>query len=364
MPRLPRMGAFGVGITLLTLFATSARSDDEPPRETVIPEIYRHTSVRRQEYGIGPRSYWIFEPADPTPERAPVVAFHHGWLAVNPAAYGAWIEHLARSGRIVIFPRYQNEWNTNPTEFLPNALAAVRDALDVLETSPKHTRPDRDRFALIGHSAGGNIAAQMAALAHEQGLPQPRAVIVLLPGEVVPSREPSLDRIPATTLLVVAVAEDDRVVGDERARQIFTEASAIPPSRKKFVLYRTDLHGSPRLIADHTSPTGAFRGFDTGDGVLRAFQMNRAEINAFDRCGYWRLADITLAAAFAGLTLDQATNHGELFRHLGYWSDGRIVTQPIVGDDLMAIPRVIPPNGLRLIKWTIDPVAAASSGSK
>jgi acetyl esterase/lipase len=358
------MGAFGAGIALLTAFVAAAVADDEPPTEATIPEFYVHKTVRRQEYGTGPRSYWIFEPADPTPARAPVVAFHHGWLAVNPAAYGAWIDHLVRRGSIVIFPRYQNDWNTKPADFLPNALAAVRDALDVLETSPKHTRPDRDRFALIGHSAGGNLAAQIAALAGTHGLPQPRAVIAILPGEVVPCREPSLAEIPATTLLVVAAAEDDRVVGDERARQIFTEAGAIPPSRKKYVLYRTDLHGSPRLIADHTSPTGAYRGFDTGDGVLRAFQMNRAEINAFDRSGYWRLADITLAAAFAGLTLDEATDHGETFRHLGYWSDGRIVTQPIVGDDLATIPRVIPPNGLRLIKWTIDPVAAAPAETK
>ena len=66
--------------------------------------------------------------------------------------------------------------------------------------------------------------------------------------------------------------------------------------------------------------------------------------------GFWRLADLTLEAGFSGKTLDEATDRGELFRHLGYWSDGRAVTRPIVGDDLSAIPRVFPTNGLRLIK--------------
>ena len=90
------------------------------------------------------------------------------------------------SGRIVIAPRYQRDWSTPPANFLPNGLVAVRDALDVLATSPAHVRPDRSKFALIGHSAGGNLAAQMAAVAAEADLPEPRAVIAIFPGEVLP----------------------------------------------------------------------------------------------------------------------------------------------------------------------------------
>jgi acetyl esterase/lipase len=311
--------------------------------------------VRRDEFGWGARSYWLFEPAEPKPERAPVIVFNHGWLAVNPGAYGAWIDHLVRSGSVVIYPRYQADMLTLPADFLPNALAAVTDALDVLETAPGHVRPDRNRFALIGHSAGGNLAAQMAAVAAAEHLPKPRAVIAMMPGEVQPSREPSLATIPADTLLVVAAAEDDRVVGDVRARQIFTQAAAVPPRNKKYLFYRTDLHGTPRLVAHHLSPTAAYPRFDSGDGFLRGFQMNQAEVNALDRAGFWRLADVTLRAAFAGRTLDEATDRGALFRHLGYWSDGRPVTGPLVGDDLAQMPRVFPTNGLRLFQWLPDP---------
>ena len=53
--------------------------------------------------------------------------------------------------------------------------------------------------------------------------------------------------------------------------------------------------------------------------------MAQAEVNAFDPAGFWRIADLTLEAAFAGKTLDEATDKGEAFRHLGYWSDGRPV---------------------------------------
>jgi len=347
MPRLPRIGTVWLSIAATASLGVATAADAPKSSRAPRPE-YPHKSMTRQEHGVGARSYWLFEPAGPTPERAPVVVFHHGWLAWNPGVYGAWIEHLVRCGRVVIFPRYQDDWTTKPVDFLAYTVEAVRDAFDVLETAPGHVRPDRDRFALIGHSAGGNLAALLAA-SRDVGLPCPRAVVVLMPGEVLAVREPVLEQIPATTLLVVVAAEDDLVVGDLRARQIFAEATSIPSSRKKYVLYRTDRHGHPRLVADHLAPTASFHDLDTGDGPFHSFKMGLGETNALDHSGFWRLADITFEAGFSGATLDEATSNGELFRHLGYWSDGHAVARPIVGDDLSAIPRVLPTNGLRLI---------------
>ena len=335
----------------LALSAAVALSSPHSASSAEPPVSYPHRSVRRVELGEGPRSYWLFEPADPTPATAPVVVFNHGWFAVNPGVYGAWISHLVRKGRIVIAPRYQRDWATPPANFLPNGLIAVRDALDVLSTSPAHVRPDRSRFAIMGHSAGGNLAAQMAAVAAEADLPTPRAVISVFPGEVLPSRKPDLANVPASTLLVVFAGENDVVVGDQRARQIFAETTAIPLDRKKFILYRSDLRGYPHFRADHLAPTGAHISFDTRDGLLPGAQMAQAEVNAFDTVGFWRITDMTLEAAFAGRTLDEATDKGEAFRHLGYWSDGRPVLPPIVGDDLDLIPRVFPRAGIKLIGW-------------
>ena len=315
----------------------------EPPTSPSYP----HKSVKQTELGEGPRSYWLFEPAEPTPEVAPVVVFNHGWFAVNPAVYGAWIEHMTRRGRIVIAPRYQRDLLTPPANFLPNGLIAVRDALDVLSTSQTHVRPDRTKFALMGHSAGGNLSAQMAAVAAEADLPEPKAVIAIMPGEVLSSKRPDLANIPAKTLLVVVAGQKDLVVGDQRAREIFTNATAIPSDRKKFVLYRSDLRGTPQFRADHLAPTGLQSRFDSGDGLFHSAQMAQCEVNALDRSGFWRLADITLDAAFAGQTLDEATNRGDAFRHLGYWSDGRPVLPAIVSDDLSTVPRVFPAAGIK-----------------
>jgi len=346
-------------LTMLPLMVPTRADEDEVCRSAVSGRpaqagpIYAHRMVMRYELGEGPRSYWLFEPAEPKPERASVVVFFHGWFAVNPAFYGAWIDHLVRSGRTVVFPRYQNDVGTHPREFLPNAIAATRDALGVLEDGAKHVRPDLDRVALIGHSAGGNLAAQIAAIASDphSGLPQPKLVAALMPGEVFPSREPSLDHIPGSTLLLVAVGEDDLLVGDLRGRQIFAQASAIPRSRKRFLLFRSDRHGFPPLVAEHTSPTGANRRLDTGEGVFRLFQLSLSEVNALDRAGFWRIADAAMQTAFAGRTFDEAIRDEERFTHLGYWSDGRKVTPPLISDNLSSIPRVNFPNGIRFIPW-------------
>jgi acetyl esterase/lipase len=313
-----------------------------------------HAGVRRYEIGLGPRSYWLFEPERPRPEKAPVVVFLHGWFAVNPAFYGAWIDHLVRDGHVVIFPRYQNDVGTMPQDFLPNAMAAIHDALGVLSVSVDHVRADTRRFALIGHSAGANLASQIAALASDPhaALPLPRAVVAVMPGEVLPMRQPRLDRIPGTTLLVVAVGDEDIVVGDLRGRQIFAEASAIPTSRKRFILFRSDRHGYPPLVAEHTAPTGTNPRLDNGEGVLRSLQLSLGDVNALDFAGFWRITDLTLLAAFTGRTLDEVARDPEQFRHLGYWSDGRRVIPPIVGTDLDAIPRVIPGNGLKIFPWS------------
>jgi pimeloyl-ACP methyl ester carboxylesterase len=282
-----------------------------------------------------------------------VVVFLHGWFAVNPAFYGAWIEHLVRSGSCVIFPRYQNDVGTLPRDFLPNAVTSIRDALHVLAAGENHVRADLDRVVLIGHSAGGNLAAQLAAVSADAhaGLPVPKAVIALMPGEVFPSREPRLSRIPASTLLLVAVGEDDLLVGDIRGRQIFAQATSVPRSRKRYMLFRSDRHGFPPIVAEHVAPTGSSRHLDTGEGLFRTIQLNLGEVNALDRAGFWRITDAVMQTAFNRLTFDETFQDERRITHLGYWSDGRRVVPPLLSDSIETIPRVTLPNGIRIIPW-------------
>ena len=94
---------------------------DEPRRPTPTSRSDGRSSA------TGPGRTGCSSPPSRRPKTAPVVVFNHGWLAVNPGAYGAWIEHLVRSGRIVIFPRYQaDDWSRRrptscPTPWPPSA---------------------------------------------------------------------------------------------------------------------------------------------------------------------------------------------------------------------------------------------------
>lgn len=323
-----------------------------PPSAPAIDRLtYPHADFRAEVIGHGSRAYWLFEPIEPTPTHAPVVVFNHGWLAVNPGVYGAWIEHLTRRGFVVIYPRYQADWSTHPEEFLGNATAAVRDALDVLSTAPGRVRPIPGRFAYVGHSNGGNLSALMAAAAHELALPMPAAVIAIMPGEVLHLTDPSPSRMAPSTRLVVVAGDQDRIVGDARAREIFELASqAVPQDHRLYLLYRTDRRGPVPLVADHFAPTAGSRRLDTGEGPIRQMQFGNASVDLLDRYGFWRLTDLTLDASFEGQTLTQIRLADRL-RDLGHWSNGVVVTPPVVATQVDDVPRLFPTHGARLIPW-------------
>ncbi len=314
---------------------------------TATPETSSQTppAVRATPQGVGARSYWLFEPATPPTDRAPVVVFLHGWMAVNPGIYGAWIEHLVARGQIVIFPRYQESWTTPPARFLPNTIAAIRDALDVLETAPGRARPDRNRVAVIGHSAGGNLAVLLAsAIAGSpdaDDLPPMRAVLAVFPGEVRPAPGPDPITLPPATRLVVLAGDRDIVVGDGRARSLFQLAAAVPSRHKRYVLLRSAPEGQPGgVTAEHFAPTAASDALDTGEGPLREAQRGRARVDALDRDVFWPVANITLKAAFANQPLDA------LDATLGACGLPLISAQ-----DLAVVPRIPLSHGARIISW-------------
>ena len=88
MTRLPRIGGggdasarrravavWGLGLAFHLILSPHLR-----PATSAEPEAakYPHKSVKRAEFGIGARSYWIFEPAEPSPSKASVVVLNHG----------------------------------------------------------------------------------------------------------------------------------------------------------------------------------------------------------------------------------------------------------------------------------------------
>ena len=261
--------------------------------------------------------YWIYEPAEPAPARAPVVLFLHGWLAYRPTEYGTWMLHLVRKGHTVVWVQYDaavfNTWAWT------NAAATTWiDALARLENEPGHVKPERDgagqpKTAILGHSAGGILGPILAAKATRWWwwkLPKPQAIFSisaagygLIPGE-------DYSRIAPETKVLMVVGESDQFACAATAAPIWEEMTGIPDANKDFLIVRTDPRGSPAQIANHFYPN------NTGTG----------DVAAIDGRDYWitlRLSAALLNCAFRGNDCNVALGNGSPPQvEMGEWSDG------------------------------------------
>jgi dienelactone hydrolase len=171
----------------------------------------------------------------------PAVLFLHGWGATEPRRYAPWIEHLARAGNAVIYPRYQQSVAEPPRQVLGNTIVGVRAALagDDLDTGS---------LVVAGHSAGGALAADYAAIARRVGLPPARTVLSMYPGRSfrgIDAGIPSAGPVPDGTRLVVLTGAQDGVVDPRDAEAIVRDART---PRRRLVLIRA------AGAADHLGP--------------------------------------------------------------------------------------------------------------
>ena len=276
---------------------------------------YPYASVVETTYGSGDTQYWLYEPSSPGPSAKPVIVFCHGWGALVPDPYLGWLEHLARRGNVVIFPKYQSSLATSPSTFTDNAVAAIEAALVELASGP-HAVVDLARVAVAGHSFGGVVAANLAARAAAEGLPAFLALLCANPGTNGFQVYEDYANIPAGTLLLAITGEDDNVVITPDAKRIFLQSTAIPLADKDFVTLRTDAHGTPSLVSNHNASLS---------GVSNP-------PDAFDGYAYWKWFDALSDAAFFGTNRVYALGDTPEQRFMGVWSDAQPVTEPVVTD--------------------------------
>ncbi len=296
---------------------------------------YAHADVAMTIIGDGGDKVWIFEPAKPSPAKAPVVVFLHGWGAVGPAYYIEWIRHIARRGSIVIYPRYQASLLTPAPRMPPAAKAAIRAALAELGKGG-HIRPDETKLAVVGHSLGGIMAMNLAAEAGRDGLPQPAAVMCVEPGEPkhaprsfgrvvpIPSIMGDHSAVPKGTLVLLVVGGDDTMTGDVAARVIWKNIQHLPAADRDFVVVVSDGYGSPTLDATHLFPLAPARNSLVG--------WTAGGVDALDWFGTWKLFDGLTDAAFHGKNREYALGNTPEQRHMGKWSDGTPVKELQVAD--------------------------------
>jgi len=222
--------------------APSAAPPPKTPQRTERPA--GSVRIERFTVGSGARAAVVLRPQGG--DRKPGVIFVHGWGQDAFANYAGWLRHLARRGNTVIAPRYQLDTNSDPKTYLPNAIAGIRAALG-------RAPVEQGSLVLAGHSAGGALAVDYAAVAARENLPVPRAVLAVYPGRALrafPGGIPAEDesRIAPSTRLVAMAGANDQVVGDGPAAQIVAQASTIAPERRKLIRV-TD-----PAVSDHYGP--------------------------------------------------------------------------------------------------------------
>jgi len=348
-----------------TVTTIDAPKPPEQPQSGPGGKDVAHAEVIAESYGSGPQGYWLFEPAKPMPEQAPLIVFNHGWGAMDPRIYKAWIDHIVERGNIVVYPLYQDSLRTVVPDFTPNAIAAVQDAIHTLQSEPGHVKPQLDKFAIVGHSMGGPISANMAALWKTDGLPFPRAVLCVEPGKTwgTPTwatiQLADLSQIPAGTLLLTVVGDQDHLVRDIDAKRIFNESTQVPLANKNYVTLVSDDHGEPALKANHMAPVAweqmpeVKQPVDSKPvGPLRELLRQRIEerreaddgmpdfnntdtnrtLDALDFYGTWKLLDGLTDAAFYGRDRNYVLGNTPQQRFMGVWSDGVPVKELMVTD--------------------------------
>lgn len=290
---------------------------------------YAHEEVRFEDYAHRADGYWLFEPASPRPDTAPVVAFHHGYGAINPMIYGAWIRHLVRQGYIVIYPRYQRNlfWPTS-SRFVRNASKGIKKALHRLKTEEGRVYPDESSFFLVGHSYGGTISANMACNYQALGLPQPKGVMLCAPG-TGPLKGGLLEdygNMPASTQLLIVNSINDYVVAEVLGQFIYATATNTP--QRNLIRILPDSHGQPALTSAHNECYALDTAFDTG---LRNMTARRAlgvgRTDMADYYGFWKLLDGMIDYELHGIHQEYAFGDTPEQRYLGTWSDGRPVRE-------------------------------------
>ncbi len=291
---------------------------------------YTHEEVRFSDFSSRTDGYWLFEPDAPRPERSPVVVFHHGYGAINPMIYGAWIRHLVRQGNIVIYPRYQkNLFVPGSKKFVANASEGIRAALSLLSEEEGRVRPDTAAFFVAGHSYGGAISANIAVRYRELGLPKPKGVLLCAPGTgpLKGSLLESYDGMDADLRLGIIVSLHDHVVGEELGRKVYQTATGTP--NRFLVRQHPDEHGQPAIGAGHNECYAIDEAFDGGVHNLSLRRAQSvAQENAVDYFAYWKFLDAIMACAMRGEHCTLSEGCGPDASYMGNWSDGHPV-QPL-----------------------------------
>ena len=216
------------------------------------------------QIGKGASGVWYYRPAGKPKDL--VIYFHGqgGPTEATPENHLPWIRHLVSRGSIVVYPRYETDYEADPMQFIVNGL----------QTAAKQVDLDGLPVMVIGYSRGGGIAVEYGAVAYENQLPVPDVIMSVFPAGYGNAKD-SIDLTPLnhSTVLVFLTGDRDTVVGNTGAAYLARRLRAAGFPGENVELDFVESHGS--FSADHfapmrTSPAARAAFWDPADGILDA----------------------------------------------------------------------------------------------
>jgi acetyl esterase/lipase len=265
--------------------------------------------VTAQKIGADERGVYIFT-LDRLSGSAPVVLFLHGGCGTDPYLYAGWIDHIVRNGSVVIFPVFAKPGcdTRTPVDTVERNIVDGTQAAIALLQKEGQVQPDANRFAIIGHSFGGGLSAQIAAKAQQFGLPVPHFVMPVMPGWRNNKDYPiqNVASIPSSVYLLVVEGDKDQFEGTRYGLQIFRTARQIPLRQRAYVQLHSRQRDGRNFLADHfapLSPDPRYRYEQKRNRPLMNLLMSMADVREgetddLDVDGFWRLFDSSSSAAF------------------------------------------------------------------
>jgi acetyl esterase/lipase len=325
-------------VLLLLVNAFLLSQPVEPFSPEATEQRHTHGAVELRVIGDGAGRAYVFLPSSPRLKgKAPLVLFHHGWQGMNPMNFGALIDHLARSGQVVIYPVYQESAKTSPQVVTAAAAHADKRAIDAL--AKEGLTVDPDRVVYYGYSMGAAISIDLAIHPEKYGLPAPRAMMLAAPGDayhVVRGTQAKsiigpVKDLPATLPVAVLAGEKDTEIGLPTARTLFGQMCHVQPDRRVLMILPSDEHAGSRVNAVHGSPGAPDsrydfklrrRYFPSRLPGRKGFQKS-GSLNQLDFYGYWKVLDTLIDDAAARRLPSVVFGEGTPEQlSLGAWPDG------------------------------------------
>lgn len=280
-------------------------------------------------------------PEDTPLTTVPLAVLLHGFGYPDVNAYQTWISHLAAKGMAVAFLQYPSDlrpeghetfdevYEAGTSNFLQHtyrnlSIRAAMDHLDALAMGEdRDPRIDKTIGGVIidpsslwmgGHSLGAAYTFLSLDDAFERGWGDHALVVAL----EAPASRPMQDalqhdfaRIPANTLVQIAVAEDDMSVGMCPGAFHQAQFGTLPEERNQLIVVRSDKYGFPRLVASHYMQTDPAHDRLSDWGFYRRIDAQADYIVAQGR-------NDTFTADFAYQYMTDET----MLTGMGQWEDG------------------------------------------